>query len=267
MTEALPFAHGQFSWVDLAAHDATIAREFYEQLFGWNTVDVDTHGGPPYAQFYLHGKTVAGMGQMPDEMLSQNIPPMWSSYINVDDISAIVQKVPELGGQVAMPVMQVLDFGWMAFLSDPSGGHVGLWQKNTHSGAELAGVPGTFCWNELATRDMQTAQTFFAKLLGWEYEDSPGGKHPYKIIKNQGRQIGGIIQMDQNWGESPPHWLVYFSVADIDTTAAKLKDLGGSICVPIFEIPSGRIAVVADPQGAAFTMMQFNLEACTFAKM
>lgn len=262
MADQTEFAHGQFSWVDLAAHEMAAARDFYESLFGWTTKDVDTQGGPPYAQFHLNGQAVGGLGQLPDEMKAQNIPPMWSSYINVDDIQAIVEKTTELGGEVTMPIMQVMDFGSMTFIKDPSGGHVGLWQKNTHAGAEVTGQPGSFCWNELATRDSEAAKTFFANLLGWEYEDSPNAPTPYVIIKNQDLQIGGMIQMDEQWGEVPPHWMVYFSVADIDQSVAKLQELGGNVCVPIFEIPVGRMSVVGDPQGGNFTLIQLNPMDC-----
>lgn len=258
MADQPVFAHGQFSWVDLAAYDVAAARGFYESLFGWTTVDVDTHGGPPYAQFYLDGQRVAGLGQMPEEMKAQGVPPVWSTYINVDDIQQTVQKATELGGQVTMPVMPILDFGWMTFIQDPSGGNVGLWQKNTHAGSEAVVVPGSFCWNELATRDSEAAKGFFANLLGWEYEDNPASPAPYAIIKNNDVQIGGIMQMDEQWGNIPPHWMTYFSVVDIDESVGTLKNLGGKVHVPTFEIPVGRMSIVADPQGGTFTMIQLN---------
>lgn len=258
MANRQEFAHGQFSWVDLAAHDTAGIRGFYESLFGWTTVDLETQGGPPYAQFHLNGRAVAGLGQMPEELQAQGMPPIWNSYINVDDAEAVVKKTTELGGQVTMPVMQILDFGWMTFIQDPSGGHVGIWQKNTHAGAEVVNSPGSFCWHELATRDSEAAKIFFANLLGWEYEDNPAAPTPYAIIKNLGQQNGGIMQMDEQWGEVPPHWMVYFSVDDIDQSVNKLQELGGTVCVPAFEIPVGRISVVGDPQGGTFTMIQLN---------
>ena len=258
MADELVFTHGQFAWVDLAAHDAAGVRGFYQQLFGWTTKDEDTQGGPPYAQFLLNGKPVGGLGQMPDEMTSQGIPPIWSSYINVDDIQETVGKATELGGQVTMPVMEVFDYGWMTFIQDPTGGHIGLWQKNTFAGAEIIGVPGSYCWVELATRDIAAALKFYESLVGWTYEDNPGTQFPYKTINCGGKQIGGIMQMDENWGEMPSHWMVYFTVEDIDRSVQKLTDLGGKVCVPIFEIPVGRMSVVSDPQGGTFTVIQLN---------
>jgi len=177
---------------------------------------------------------------------------------SVDDAEAVVKKTAELGGQVTMPVMQILDFGWMTFIQDPSGGHVGIWQKNTHAGAEVVNSPGSFCWHELATRESEAAKTFFANLLGWEYEENPAAPTPYAIIKNHGQQNGGIMQMDEQWGEAPPHWMVYFSVDDIDQSVNTLQELGGTVRVPPFEIPVGRISVVSDPQGGTFTIIQLN---------
>ncbi len=258
MANQRDFAHGEFCWVDLAAHDPAADRGFYESLFAWTAKDLDTQGGPPYVLFELGGQTVAGMGQMPEEMKAQGLPPMWSNYINVDNLEAVAQQASELGGRLAMPIMQIMEQGWMSFLQDPTGGLVGLWQKNQYHGADLVNVPGTFCWNELATRDLDSAKSFFGNLLGWDFETNPDSELPYAHIINQGRKNGGIIQMDERWGQAPPHWMVYFSVANIDESVHNLGELGGNTCVPIFEVPVGRMAVVSDPKGGTFTMIQLN---------
>jgi predicted enzyme related to lactoylglutathione lyase len=54
----------------------------------------------------------------------------------------------------------------------------------------------------------------------------------------------------------PNHWHVYFSVDDTDATAAKITELGGTIVVPPFDTPVGRIAVAQDPQGAVFSILK-----------
>ena len=97
------YKHGQFSWVDLNAHDAQASARFYSGLFGWNAIEQDTGGGPPYWIFELNGKQVAGMGQMSDEMKSQGAPPLWNSYVNVDNCQEIENRVAELGGNVLIP--------------------------------------------------------------------------------------------------------------------------------------------------------------------
>ncbi len=253
------YAAGQFCWVDLLAHDMTSAKQFYGGLFGWACEDQDTQGGPPYAIFRLNGHQVAGMGQMQDEMKSQGIPPFWNSYINVEDVEATVAKAVELGGTLAMPPMQVLDAGWMAFIQDPTGGNVAVWKKNRHFGAELVNDVGSYCWNELATRDMDQAKEFYGQLFGWEYELNPNSPAPYFIIKNQGEMNGGIMAMDENWGDIPPCWTVYFTVADANDFSAKLQGLGGRVLHGPFDSPVGPIVICGDAQGAAFNAIQMNV--------
>jgi len=260
MSERTEYRNGEFCWIDLMAHDMEGAADFYPKLFGWSCNRMDTEGGPPYAQFELDGKSVCGLGQMPDDMKSQGIPPIWSSYINVDDIEATLAKVTELGGQITMPLMKVLEAGHMAFIQDPSGGNVALWQKGYHFGAQSVNDTGCWCWNELATRDAAKAKDFFAQLFGWEYEAAPDSPSEYYMIKCQGRDAGGIIVMDEKWGDMPPAWTVYFTVDDADACCAKMEQLGGKVIMPAFDIGVGRMAVIADPQGAAFSIIKMNCE-------
>jgi predicted enzyme related to lactoylglutathione lyase len=250
------YEHGQFSWVDLMSHDMASAKQFYGKVFGWKSLDQDAQGGPPYAMLALEGKAAGGMGQMSDEMKAQGIPPMWNSYITVDDLEATVKKAQELGAQITVPVMPVVDAGSLAFFMDPTGAQVGLWQPNKHCGAAVVNEPGAFCWNELATRDIEKARDFYGKLLGWEFRVHEGTPSKYYIIKNKGNDNGGLMQMTEEWGEIPPCWIVYFQVSDIDASVKAVQEANGSINVPPFDTPVGKISVVCDPQGACFSLIQ-----------
>ena len=108
------YTQGQFCWIDLMSRVMSGAKPFYCNLFGWQAVDQDTHGGPPYACFTLDDQQVAGMGQMNDEMKASGQPPVWNSYINVDDVQAATNQAAELGAQVVMPPFQVVDAGHMS---------------------------------------------------------------------------------------------------------------------------------------------------------
>lgn len=249
---------GQFCWVDLVAHDMAAARRFYEALFGWKSVVQDTQGGPPYAFFQWDGKDVAGVGQMSDEMKAQGIPPLWNSYVNVADIEATTKQAVELGATITVPPMKAFEAGWLAFLQDPTGGNLGLWQKNQYAGVAVIDEPGSICWNELSTRDSARARDFYHRLFGWEYADNPHAPSVYHFIKNKGAHIGGIMQMTAEWGDMPPAWMVYFRVEDADAAAEKAKQLGGNILVPAFDIPVGRMSVVADAQGGCFTVIRLT---------
>ena len=260
MSKRTEYAHGEFCWVDMMAHDLNQATEFYGTLLGWKAVPQDTQGGPPYTIFQVDGDDVTGLGEMNDEMRSQNIPPMWNNYINVEDVDATAAKVSELGGTVTMPPMQVVDAGRMAFIQDPSGANVAIWQKQNHFGAKRVNEPGCFSWNELATRDAKAASGFFSQLLGWEFEKAPDSPTEYYMITNQGSQNGGMVIMDDAWAEVPPHWVPYFTVNDTDGTIEKLQRLGGQVRVPPVDIPVGRFAVVADNQGATFSIIKMSVD-------
>lgn len=253
------YADGEFCWVDLVAHDMEAAERFYGELFNWKAVRQDTGSSEMhYAEFTVDGKSVAGIGQMSAEMKAQGIPPLWNSYVNVADVNAAAEKAASLGAVITVPPMKVVEAGWLAFIQDPGGAMVGLWQKNRHFGAQLVNDPGAFCWNELATRDAEKSKEFYGSLFGWEFADNPGSPSKYYIIKNQGRDNGGIIQMTEQWGDMPPCWGVYFTVSDMNATVERLQKLGGKVCVPPFDTSVGPIAVVCDPQGGTFSLIQIK---------
>ncbi len=259
--------HGLFSWTDIALPDPQAGSAFYATLFGWDAEDqFDPHGNYIYTMFSRDGKSVAGLGPQSPEGAGGGMPPMWMSYVNVDNVDATVSSVTLHGGSVQVPVMEVMNSGRMAIVADPQGAVFALWEDGDHSGGEVFNSHGAMTWNELATRNTAGAKAFYAAALGWDFEKFPGDNE-YWLIMVQGKARGtlhqdddyngGIMPMGDNWPEEvPPHWMVYFSVDDTDATVARLGELGGSVSVPPFETPAGRIAVVADPQGGTFSVIQ-----------
>ncbi len=260
------YQHGLFSWADISSPDPAAGSAFYAALFGWQAEDQhDPEGNYIYTMFSQDGKSTAGMGPQPAEVAEHGMPPMWNSYITVDDVDATIAKWVAAGGSVFMPAMDVLTAGRMAFVADPEGAVVALWQAGDHVGAGVFNQPGTITWNELATRDNAVAREFYAAAIGWEFEEF-AGENEYWLINIPGKQQGdplsddsyngGVMPMDDNWpAEVPPHWAVYFSVADTDAAAARVAELGGNVVVPAFDTPAGRIAVVTDPQGGTFSVI------------
>ncbi len=119
---------------------------------------------------------------------------------------------------------------------------------------------GTICWRELATKDLPTALEFYSKLFGWSVEQSKVASMDYKEIIIDGTAHGGMMAIDENWGPEPPpsHWSTYVAVTSADETAEKIVANGGSIRVPPFDAPGvGRMAMVVDPSGADFSIIQF----------
>ncbi len=250
------YAHGQFSWVDLMTTDMDGASGFYRQVFGWDRQDQDTQGGPPYAMWHMGDAAVGGMGEIGAEMQAAGMPPVWNSYVTVDDAEAVTARVEGLGGKVTMPVMQIMDAGWMAFLADPEGAQFAIWQKNTHPGSGICNEPGSLCWNELATRDVDRACEFYGALLGWTFNDMPNAHTRYVAAHVGEGMNAGIMQMDEEWGDMPSHWMVYFATDDADAASERVTQAGGKVCHGPFDIPVGRMAVLNDPQGAVFSIIR-----------
>lgn len=244
---------GHFCWVDLASHDMKAATEWYAGVFGWSLGSVDESGPSPYG-FFKNGETdVAGIGELTAEMKA-NMPAVWNSYVSVDDCAAVVERAKELGGEVVFDTQEVGGgTGKLAFLKDPEGAIFALWQgARMGDAARSETEAGHFCWQELATRDIDGASKFYSELFGWSISAMEGAPTAVVMIDAGGTKTGHMLKMNEEWEGLTPHWSVYFKVADTDATCAKVKESGGKVMAEPFDAPPGRIAVVADPQGATF---------------
>ena len=259
--EMKSYGHGVPSWVDVGCRDTVAAAAFYNALFGW-----DVQPGPPeaggYAVAHLRGKSVAGLGPIPDPAT----PPFWLTYVNVDSADEIVEKVTANGGHMFVPPMDVLDFGRMAVFADPMGAVLGAWQPGSHIGAELINEPNTLCWSELLTSDVEASKAFYGAVFGWgavpqSHSDDVPEAMAYTEWELGGVSIGGLMLKPPFLSsEEPSHWVVYFAVDDTDAAVAKATSLGARATVPPTDIEPGRFAVIEDPGGASFSVITLKPE-------
>jgi uncharacterized protein len=254
MPKKTEYQQGSPSWVDLQTTDQSAGKKFYASLLGWSYDDRPMPQGGTYSMALLNGETVAAIAPMPPGA-PEGMPPMWNTYIAVDDVDATMEKVGPAGGQVLMPAMAVGDAGTMAFVADPTGAVVGLWQANQHIGATLVNETGALIWNELITDKPESALAFYEAVLGVSSATvEMGAGQTYHMLKVGETEVGGC--MEPPMPDVPNHWHVYFAVADADATAVQAGAEGGQIAVEPFDIPSvGRSAVLADPQGAFFSVL------------
>jgi predicted enzyme related to lactoylglutathione lyase len=117
-------------------------------------------------------------------------------------------------------------------------------------------TPGTFSWADLATTDPEGAKTFYSELFGWEAEDMPVGDGVnYSMMRRDGKNAAAIAPQPQQQVEAgvPPIWQSYVTVESADATADRVKELGGTVHAPAFDVlDAGRMAVLQDPQGGFF---------------
>jgi len=260
MSERTSYAEGTPSWVDLGAADVEGAHEFYAGLFGWE-FQIGAPEMGHYGMCTLGGLPVAGIGPQKDPA----IPPAWMTYLASDDVGKTAARILEAGGQVLMEPMQVMEFGSMLIGVDPGGAVFGVWQAGSVAGSARVNEPGAPYWNEVVTRDPEAVDTFYRSVFGYELvplgdEGQPLPDGPteveYVTFKVGDNVVGGRMRMDERWpAELPSHWMTYFAVTDVDAAAARVGELGGTVRVEPFDTPYGRIAVVADRDGATFSVM------------
>lgn len=264
MTEFTTHRPGTFCWADLATTDAESAKVFYTGLFGWTAQDVPAGEAGVYTMLNKGDKVAAALYAMPDEMQKLGVPPHWQSYVSVEDVDRSAKKVVELGGTLLAPPFDVMEVGRMAVAQDPTGAAFCMWQPKQHIGAEIRDEPGTLCWNELYTKDVAAARAFYEGLFGWTINEITGATGlPYFAFHNQGQPVGGMMAIQEEWGEVPPNWGVYFAVEDCDATMAKAVSLDGKAEMPPIDIENvGRFVMLRDPQGGHFLVIQLTGSEC-----
>jgi hypothetical protein len=246
---------GSHCWSELATSDAAAAKKFYSALFGWEADD--TPAGPDmiYTLLRLRGQDVGALYKQDKGEAEHGVPPHWNVYVATESADATAARAKELGGKILMEPFEVMEHGRMAIVQDPSGATLCAWQARKHLGARVVREPGAACWIELYTNDTKSAGSFYSQLFGWRLKESPG----YTEFHLGDRGVGGMMAIDPTWGQVPPHWIVYFQVADPDATATKARSLGAQLHVEPRDIPEvGRFAIPVDPQGAEFAVIRVD---------
>jgi hypothetical protein len=256
MSERTSYEPGTPCWVELAGiPDFDAAEAFYRDLLGWEIPEQENSaqlGG--YRRATLGGRDVAGASPV----MQDGQPCEWNTYVSVEDADATMAKVRDAGGTVVVEPLDVMGMGKMALFTDPAGATCGIWEPGTFVGAAVVNENGTLGWNELVTRDVPGSLEFYGKVFGWTAEEQEmPGMGTYRIWKDGDAVRGGLFDMNGHDvpDEAPNHWLVYFTVADADAAAETTKAAGGQVLNGPFDIPIGRLAVLADPQGAFFAVM------------
>jgi uncharacterized protein len=245
------YAPGMFCWAELGSPDAAAAKQFYTTLFGWSAEDRPMGPDVYYTMLTLDGRGVAALYQLEPGATSA---PHWLSYIAVESASRSAERARAIGGEVLVEPFDVLDVGRMALVQDPTGAVVALWEARRPHGAGVVREPNAIGWNQLATTDPARAGAFYTQLLDWAQDDAGSGSTRFT---SAGVPRGGISGIAPSWGPVPPAWLVYFEVIDCDGQAALAQSLGGSVRVAPGEVDGmGRVAVLVDPQGAVFAVIQ-----------
>jgi predicted enzyme related to lactoylglutathione lyase len=241
-------------WADLATPDLNKARAFYGELLGWSFTGGDDAQTGFYTTGNRDGRRVAALSTMMPDMPG---PSAWTIYIGTENADQTATKVQAAGGRVMQPPMDVMEYGRMAIFADPSGAAFGVWQPKTHTGAQVVNEPGSMAWHEVYTRNGAKAREFYQRVFGLKPQKMEGGGMDYWTLHNGDETVAGLMPMGDSFPkEVPSHWNTYFAVTDTDAAAKKVQQLGGRVVQPPSDTPYGRMASVADPFGAEFSLIK-----------
>lgn len=247
MSERSEYPSGVPCWVQTFQPDPDAARGFYKALLGW---EFGADGG--VAQ--LRGRDVAGI-----DMLPAGGVPAWVTYIRVENADDAAQRAGDAGGAVLIGTLDASPAGRFAVLADPSGVPFCVWEAGERQGAQLVNESGTWTMSSLHTPDPDGARRFYGTLFGWEVEPIAPGVSAARLGGYAGEKAQPLptdtVALIAPTAEGvPPHWNVNLRVADADATGELATSRGGSVLGPPVDAFGLRSLVIADPQGAVFSI-------------
>ncbi|HWZ62729.1 MAG TPA: VOC family protein [Steroidobacteraceae bacterium] len=252
---------GKVVWIDLVTPDLEGAKRFYGGLFSWTFRDVP--GERNYAVALLNGEPVAGLFQkaLPP---GQSQQPAWLTFLAVRDVDAAQQAAVQDGGKVLSKAHYYAHRGRQAVLADPDGAVFAVLAAEGGDPPDYLAAPGEWIWSSLLVADPKQETAFYKSLFGYDVYDlaSEGGSErdaQHYILSSDDYARAGLNALPADSMRRHPHWLNFVRVADAADTARKAVALGGRVLVePRVDRHGGHLAVVADPSGAPFGVMEWS---------
>ena len=252
---------GKVIWADLVTPDLDGAKRFYGTLFGWSFRDVP--GAPNYAVALLDGEPVAGLflKALP---AGQSKQPAWLTFIAVRDVDAAQQATVQHGGKVLSSVHYYPHRGRQAVLTDPDGAVFAVLAAEGGDPPDYLPAPGAWIWSSLLVADPTHETAFYKALFGYDVYDlagEDGGQDDaqHYILSSDNYARTGLNPLPSDSMRRHPHWLNFVRVTNAADTAKKALELGGRVLVePRIDRHGGHLAVLADPSGAPFGVMEWS---------
>ena len=249
---------GKVIFVELVTPDLAAAKRFYGALLGWTFRDMSV-AGTAYAEASLDGRPVAGL-------ISKALPagqqrqPAWLSFIAVRDVDAAKKNALQHGAKVLYEPHDIAERGREAVFADPQGAVFAVLASSSGDPSDVLAAPGEWIWSSLITSDADTNAAFYQTLFDYDVFDLPdddNGEHLMLASDNYAR--ASVNTLPAKGPNAHPHWINYVRVDDVDKASAKLLALGGKIVLaPRLDRHGGKVAVVADPTGAPFGLLEWT---------
>jgi predicted enzyme related to lactoylglutathione lyase len=249
---------GKMVWAELVTPDLAGAERFYTGLFGWTFQDLSS-GNNHYAVAVLDGERVAGVVQHAIRT-GEKRQPSWLTFLAVQDVDAATHATVGNGGKVVVAPRTYNSRGRQAILADPQGAVFAVIASYSGDTADYLAPPGEWIWSSLLARDAATDAGFYQTIFGYDVFDlaSDDGQE-HLVLSTDDYARASVNTLPADAVRRHAHWLNFVRVADATDAATRAVALGGSVLVPPrIDRHGGRLAVIADPAGAPFGVMEWT---------
>lgn len=255
--EGNPRLPGKFIWADLVTDDVAKARNFYAQVFGWQFWGVGN-----YVIAMNDGQPLAGMFQKARPANDPKARPRWFGYISVPSVSKAQRAVIAAGGRVLAPAKDFPERGEQAVFADTEGAIFGVMKSSAGDPEDYLAEPGDWVWIQLLSRDARKASEFYRAVAGYEViENTASNRLNDYVLVSKGFARATVRTLALKRADVNPTWLPYVRVKNVGEIIGKAREFGGSVLIePKPETLQGKIAVIADPTGAAVGIMEWQPE-------
>ncbi|GAN88853.1 glyoxalase/bleomycin resistance protein/dioxygenase [Gluconobacter frateurii M-2] len=256
---------GKIVYAQLTTPDLDKAKAFYSALLGWTFKDIPVSKGR-YTQAIVNGHPVAGLVERPNMIAHGD--PLWLPFISVQDVKAAANAAKVWGGHILFKPQNVVGRGDESVISDPQGGLFAALRSATGDTPDDTTPPqqGEWVWNALLTSTPYEAAGFYQKLFGYQVEAAPDTKRGSSyLLESQSIPRATINPLPPRLPVGAhARWMNFVQVDNVGATAQKAAELGGKVLVqPRPDRQGTIIAIIADPAGAAFGVMEWHDAAAT----
>jgi len=249
---------GKMVWADLVTPDLAAAEKFYGGLFGWTFHRIRA-GSSDYAVAMLDGRPIGGMMEKPIPAAERR-QSAWLTFMAVGDVESVKRVATAHGAKVLADSRSYPMRGRQCVLSDPEGAVFAILASSSGDPPDYLPVSGEWIWSSLHAKDAGAEAAFYQELFGYDVFDMPSdddSEHLILSTDNYARASANSLAGGST--RRHPHWLNFVRVDHAAETTAKVIAMGGRILVePHADRHGGMIAVVADPAGAPFGLMEWT---------
>jgi predicted enzyme related to lactoylglutathione lyase len=249
-----PRLPGKFIWGDLVTDNALDAQKFYSDLFGWTFYD---YGG--YFIGMNDERPLCGMFQRPRPK-DRVAEPRWFGYISVSNVEKARRAVTRAGGRLLAEPKKMPKRGEQAVFADAEGAIFGVVKSSSGDPEDFLAEPGDWIWIQLLSRDARKAAEFYRAVAGYEViENTVSNRASDYVLTSEGYARATVRTIQSTNAQMQPTWLPFVRVKNVTESLAQAKQLGGKVLIePKSQVFDGKVAVIADPTGAAIGIMEWQ---------